>query len=131
MVLMCCAVFDTTLFTTIGISGDLALSWGGNGKSFCRPNFRMTFFKEKIHFLVVDRILSVFTVWNLIYNIYGPFLDENPLFHRKYSFVTPFFNQFILSHASENTTTRNIGGTDAWAAPHHKFWETVPLSLRP
>jgi len=24
---------------------------------------------------------------------------------------------FVLCHASKNTTSRNIGGTDAWAAP--------------
>src|SRR6218665_10496 len=33
-----------------------------------------------------------------------------------------FFTLFILSRASDNTTSQNIGGTDAWAVPHLKFW---------
>ena len=41
---------------------------------------------------------------------------EKSLFHKK-SFMTPFFTQFVLSHASNNTTSQNIGGTDAWAVP--------------
>ena len=28
-----------------------------------------------------------------------------------------FFTEFVLSHASSNTTSPNIGGTDAWAVP--------------
>jgi len=31
--------------------------------------------------------------------------------------MTPYFTQFVLSHASDNTTSRNIGGTDARAVP--------------
>jgi len=27
--------------------------------------------------------------------------------------MTPFFIHFVLSHASDNTTSRNIGETDA------------------
>src|SRR6218665_525800 len=39
---------------------------------------------------------------------------------------------YILSHASSNTTSRNIGRTDTWAVPHLKFWEgPSPLSFRP
>jgi len=49
--------------------------------------------------------------------------------------MTPFFNQFALSHASDNTTSRNIGGTDAGTVPHLKFGgDHLPqshLSLRP
>ena len=33
-----------------------------------------------------------------------------------------------LSHASNNTTSQNIGGTDAWAVPALNFWGTVPQS---
>ena len=34
---------------------------------------------------------------------------------------------FVLSRASDNTTSLNIGGTNAWAVPHLKFlWGTVP-----
>ena len=40
--------------------------------------------------------------------------------------MTNFFTQFVLSQASDNTTSRNIGGTDAWAVPHLKFWGDRP-----
>ena len=43
--------------------------------------------------------------------------------------MTPFFTLFVLSHTSDNTTSQNIGGTDAWAVPHLKFWGTVPPVL--
>ena len=47
--------------------------------------------------------------------------------------MTPFFTLFVLSRASDNTTSQNIGGTDAWAVPHLTFWgdrPPVPLGLR-
>jgi len=44
---------------------------------------------------------------------------EKPLFQNKKFLVDTFFIQFLLSHASDNTTSRNIGG---WAVPHLKFW---------
>src|SRR6218665_1811926 len=31
--------------------------------------------------------------------------------------MTPVFTHFVLSHASANTASRNIGGTDTWAVP--------------
>src|SRR6218665_110134 len=54
-----------------------------------------------------------------IYIIYiWPFLDEKNLcFRTKNSLMTPVFTHFVLSHASTDTTSRNIGGTDTWAAP--------------
>jgi len=36
--------------------------------------------------------------------------------------MTPVFTQFALSQASDNTTSRNIGATDARAVPHLKFF---------
>ena len=44
------------------------------------------------------------------------------------SFLTPLFTLFVLSRTSNNTTSQNIGGTDAWAVPHLKFWEDRPPS---
>ena len=54
----------------------------------------------------------------------------------------PFFTLFILSRASDNTTSQDIGGTDAWAVPPPRIWvgrpptsnlggvPPVPLGLR-
>jgi len=36
--------------------------------------------------------------------------------------MTLSFTRFVLSQASDNTPSRNIGGTDAWAIPHLKFF---------
>src|SRR6218665_926775 len=46
-----------------------------------------------------------------------------------------FLTLFILSGASDNTTSQNIGGTDAWACPTSNFGRDrptqSPLGLRP
>src|SRR6218665_2210704 len=57
--------------------------------------------------------------------VYDHFLTRKP----------PFFTLFILSRTSDNTASQNIGGDNAWAVPHLKFWggpsPPVPLGLRP
>src|SRR6218665_4039724 len=55
---------------------------------------------------------------------------EKPLFQKNNSLMTPF----VLSCTSDNTTSQNIRGTNAWAFPHLTFWGTVlrvSLCLRP
>src|SRR6218665_3524830 len=55
-----------------------------------------------------------------------------PLFLEKFLCDT-FCIQFIFSYASINTTSPNIGGTDAWASPLQILGAVIqsPLSLRP
>src|SRR6218665_2062849 len=53
------------------------------------------------------------------------FLMKGLHFRTKNSFMSHFVKHFVLSRASHNTTSPNIGGTDAWAAPHLKFGGTV------
>src|SRR6218665_1835309 len=56
------------------------------------------------------------------------FLPKNLYIRTKHSFMTPFFSQFVLCHASNNTSSRNIGGTDAWAVPPPQIlWGTTPV----
>src|SRR6218665_1342752 len=101
----------------------------------------MTFFSGEISiFLVIDlvfrifplfsQIFRIFTMLNVVGYIYDPFLTRK----------TPFFTRFILSRASDNTSSQNIGGTNAWAVPHLKFWggpsapvppRSPPLLYRP
>ena len=50
--------------------------------------------------------------------IFDPFLARK----------TPFFTLFILSRASDNNTSLNIRGTNAWAVPHLKFCGDRPPS---
>jgi len=51
--------------------------------------------------------------------------------------MTPFFTQFVLSHASNNTTSQNIGGDGCMGRSPPQIWwgpltvPPVPLSLRP
>src|SRR6218665_1923866 len=93
---------------------------------FSRQKFLMTFF------LVVDQIFRIFPFFSQIFCIltmlnvvYDPFLTRK----------TPFFTLFKLSRASDNTTSLNIGGTDAWAVPPPHILgdrpRSPPLGLRP
>ena len=125
----------------------LGAEFGGQ-KKFREPNFRMTFFRKKfpvfdaenkilVTFLVIAYILSVFClsllseIWYITYMTL--FFTNNLYLRTKNSFITLFFNQFVLCHASNNTISPNIGRTDAWTVPHLKFWGNrppIPLRLR-
>src|SRR6218665_3158422 len=63
------------------------------------------------------------------------FLTKSLNFRQKYSSLTPFLRQVVLCLTSHNSTSENIGGTDAWAVPHLNFLgedrTSAPLSLRP
>src|SRR6218665_2044279 len=76
-------------------------------------------FRHRLYFLCVCLSLQ-------IYNIYDPFLDQKPP-------SETCFSQFVLCITSNNSTSQNIGGTDAWAVPTHQIWgdrPPSPLSLR-
>jgi len=85
----------------------------------------MTFFSHLLCFLPL--------FWHLIYNLTYMvlFFTKNLYFRSKNSFMTPFFTQFVLSHASDNTTSRNIGGTGAWAVPTTNFGGDRPPKSPP
>src|SRR6218665_2894582 len=55
------------------------------------------------------------------YVIYDPFFTRKTPISENNSFMTPFSTLFVLSRASDNTTSQNIGRTDAWAVPHLEF----------
>jgi len=89
---------------------------------FYRPKFLTTFFSHR-------SILSVSTVLNRKYNIYDPFsLQKTSISQKMFSSFTPCFSQLVLCLTSNNSTSQNIGGTDAWAVPHLKFEGTFPQS---
>src|SRR6218665_3415210 len=116
--------------------------WEGDGKLFSRPKIsERRFFREKFPFsgvkisddlfyshrpgfsdfpFLFPDFFRIFTVLNVVYD---------PFPHKK----NTFFTLFILSRASDNTTFQNIGGTNAWAVPHLKFFgdrPPVPLGFR-
>src|SRR6218665_4119112 len=85
--------------------------------SFSRSKFLMTFFSHRPYF--VD--------FPYLFVKYDPFFTRKSPISENKSLITPFFTLFILSRASDNTTSLNIGGTDAWAAhPTSNFGGTVP-----
>src|SRR6218665_3973128 len=87
---------------------------------FSQPKFLMTFFFSFTRFfgfyLSFPRFSVSFrrTMFNVVYD---PFLIRTTTISEKNSFMTPLFTLFILYRASDNTTSQNIGGTDAWAVP--------------
>jgi len=59
----------------------------------------------------------MFTMLNVVYDFCTTLSSQQkPLFHKKDSFLSHFF-LLVLSRASDNITSQNIGGTDAWAVP--------------
>jgi len=63
------------------------------------------------------------------------FFTKNLYFRTRNSFMTLFFTQFVLSHASDNTTSRNFGGRMHGPSPTSNVRggssPPVPLGLRP
>jgi len=75
--------------------------------SFSRPKILMTFFSPYLYCFKC-RI--------------RPFLHKkNHYFRNEFLDDTILFTLFVLSRASDNTTSQNIGGTDAWAVPTSNF----------
>src|SRR6218665_1243929 len=69
-------------------------------------------------FLVIDQSFQIFSFFSQIFPIFAMLnVIFDPFLTRK----TPFVTLFILSRASDNTTSLNIGGTNAWAVLHLKF----------
>src|SRR6218665_525630 len=105
--------------------------FGENGNLFRGARFQNdVFFEKNYHFRVLKfswpffvgidqvflifpfffQILRIFTVLNVVYH---PFLTRTTTISEKNSLTTPFFTLFILSRASDNTTSQNIRGTNA------------------
>ena len=94
--------------------------------SFLRQKFLMTFFNKVYRiFPFFSHIFRIFTMLNVVYD---PFFTRKSAISENNSLTTPFFTLFVLSRASDNTTSPNIGETDAWAVPTSNFGGTVPQS---
>src|SRR6218665_1984152 len=100
----------------------------------------MTLFPEKISiftpkifddlFLVIDQVFSDFTFLYSIKFRIRPFLHQkNHYFRKEFLDNNIFFTLFVLSHASDNRTSLNIGrGPMHGPSPHLKFWGDRPPS---
>src|SRR6218665_3250851 len=84
----------------------------------------MTFFSRRPGFSDFHRpgfsdFPFLFPDFSYLLNIvYDPFLTRK----------TPFFTLFILSRASDHTTSQNIEETNAWAVPPPQIWGDRPPS---
>src|SRR6218665_3056075 len=65
-------------------------------------------------FLVIDLVLQIFPFFSHIFRI---FTMLNVLYDHFLTRKTQFVTLFMLSRTSDNTTSQNIGGTNAWAVP--------------
>src|SRR6218665_3737449 len=75
-------------------------------------------------FLVIDQVFRIFPFFYQIFRIFTVFnVVYDPFLTRK----TPFYTLFILSRASDNTTTQNIGGDGCMGrSPTSNFGGTAP-----
>src|SRR6218665_3105793 len=81
-------------------------------------------------FLAIDLVLRIFPFFSHIFRM---FTMLNVVYDHFLTRKTQFFTLFMLSRTSDNTTSQNIGGTNAWAVPPtSNFWgDRPPLGLRP
>src|SRR6218665_1752243 len=108
----------------------------GDQKIFPGPiSGKISIFRVKISddlFLVIDLVLRIFPFFSHIFRM---FTMLNVVYDHFLTRKTQFFTLFMLSRPSDNTTSQNIGGTNAWEVPHLKFWgdrsPQSPLGLRP
>ena len=114
------------------------VEFGGDGKNFHNPRFlNDAFFGKNFHlqgkhfwwlFLVIDQVFRIFPLFSQIFcNLYYIKMSYMTLSSQQ---KTPFFRPslFILSRASDNTTSQNILGTDAWAVPPLQILGDAPRS---
>src|SRR6218665_254933 len=93
-----------------------------NCKNFRGPNFPMTSFLIKMSILTPKISDDLFFSHRPYFvGLLYLFLDEKPVFQNTNFILHTFFSQFMLYHASKNTTSPNIEGTDAWAIPYLKL----------
>ena len=71
--------------------------------------------RAAVDFPFFSQIFPMFAMLNVIFD---PFLTGK----------TPFFTLFILSRTSDNSTSLNIGGTNAWAVPTSNFGGPSPIT---
>ena len=92
---------------------------------FSRLKFLMTFFSCRPGFRIFPFFYLIFRIFTILNVVYDPFLTRK----------TSFFTLFVLSRASNNTTSQNIWGDGCMGGPPLKiFWGIVlqsPIGLRP
>src|SRR6218665_2022793 len=91
----------------------------------------MTFFSHRPGFSDFPFLFPDFQyllLCSMSYMTLCPLLTRKTNISEKNSLMTRFFTLFVLSRASDNTTSQNIGGTDAWAVPPPQILGVRPTS---
>ena len=99
----------------------------------------MRFFRKKISIFTPKNSYDLFLAVNQVFLIFTPFFRFSVALLCKMSYMTlssqqkalfqkrrHLFFYSVLSLMSDNTTSQNIGGTNAWAVPTSNFGGTVP-----
>src|SRR6218665_901094 len=123
-------------FWAVVMGGDLAPNLGGTKNFCCGPiSGKISIFRVKFlmtFFLVIDLVLRIFPFFSHIFHM---FTMLNVVYDHFLTRKTQFFTLFMLSRTSDNTTSQNIGGTNAWAVPPPQILgdrsPQSPLGLRP
>ena len=119
--------------------------FGGTGTD---QDFWMMFFRKKNQFHAQNTFFShrpCFSHFPYLFSDFPhlycmkcrmwPFLHKKNTYFRKEFLDDTFFTLFVLSRASNDTISQNIGGTDAWAVPTSNLfgWNAPqsPIGLRP
>ena len=119
------------------MGGELAPSLGGTKKIFADLND--TFSGKNFNFhaenflrpssLVIDQVFQILRFFTLLNVVYDLFFTRKSTISEKNSLIAPFFTLFVLSRASNNTTSLNIGGNQYMGRPPPQiFGEDRPPS---
>src|SRR6218665_3257460 len=112
--------------------------FGGTKKFFADMNdiypkkFPFENFSRPFLFLVIDQVFQILCFFTVLNVVYDPFFTRKTTISKKeFLDKTIFFTLSVLSRASDNTTSLNIGGGRPLT---FNFWGTgpkSPLGLRP
>src|SRR6218665_1607579 len=85
----------------------------------------ISIFAQKISdYLFLVRFFRIFPLFSPIFRIFALLKVVHDSFLTR---KTPIFTLFMLSRTSDNTTSQNIGGANAWAVPPPQtLGRTVP-----
>jgi len=81
-------------------------------------------------FLKSSTVFSLFLpVWNLIYNIHGPFVTRKMSISEKNPWWHLFFSVRTFTRIKYHYFSKYWGRTDTWAIPQVKFWGNRPSQV--
>jgi len=104
----------------------------GTNFNFHAQNFWWPFFSHRHVFQIFPIVFQFFRIFTVFNVIHDPFQlqEKNPISGNN-SLMTPFLLCSCFRAHSTNTTSLNIGGTEAWAVPPPQILVGPSLSPLP